>query len=62
MWMNKKMAVGILLCLTVFMIGFIRVDDADWMRWRAAWLLGGGGTLGFGISLFVVGLISRNDD
>jgi hypothetical protein len=51
---------GAALCLGVFCIGFIRVDDATWLAWRAAWILGGGATMGVGLGLMIVAAASQS--
>lgn len=56
--MNKTIAEGIVvfgvaLFLVVFAIGFVRVDEATWLEWRALWLLGSGGKMGLGIALAI---------
>lgn len=57
--MNLAIA-GAAIFVGIFLVGFIRVDEATWMTWRAAWLLGGGAGMGVGIGLIVVGLATRS--
>lgn len=47
---------GLALIFAVVGIGFIRVDEATWLAWRGAWLLGGGITMGIGVGLILTGL------
>ena len=54
----KMIGTGCTLFLITFLVGFIRIDDATWLEWRATWILGGGLAMGAGIGLVLMGLIT----
>lgn len=54
-----KAVIGLALICLVIAVGFIRVDEATWLAWRPAWLLGGGGALGAGIGLLLMQAVER---